>query len=186
MKTLTEYINESILDVDDLIANNDKFINDWIRNNCSVISPYTIKNGIVDVNGGVVVNNNVESIDIKFGRVKGQFNLSMSPFLTSLEGCPDYVGGDFVCDWNKRLTSLKGAPKEVGGSFNCDWCRGLTTLEGSPEKVGTNFSCNNCKSLTSLKGAPKEVGRDFECRGCDQLKNYRHKPKTIKGKFYKD
>ncbi len=37
--------------------------------------------------------------------------------LTSLEGAPKEVGGDFVCSKNK-LTSLEGAPKEVGGVTN--------------------------------------------------------------------
>ena len=38
--------------------------------------------------------------------------------LTSLEGCPQQVGGWFYCD-NNQLTSLEGCPQEVGGGFDC-------------------------------------------------------------------
>jgi len=36
--------------------------------------------------------------------------------LTSLKGCPLYVGGHFNCGWN-QLMSLKGCPIYVGGNF---------------------------------------------------------------------
>jgi hypothetical protein len=38
--------------------------------------------------------------------------------LTSLEGAPQYVVGDFYCH-NNHLTTLKGAPQYVGGHFYC-------------------------------------------------------------------
>ncbi len=42
--------------------------------------------------------------------------------LSSLEGCPKVIGGDFYCN-NNKLTSLDGCPEEVGrdnhGSFDC-------------------------------------------------------------------
>ena len=78
--------------------------------------------------------------------------------LTSLEGAPKEVGGDFSCNSN-NLTSLEGAPKEVGGSFSCN-SNNLTSLKGAPKEVGGSFSCYSNR-LTSLEGAPKEVGGDF-------------------------
>lgn len=38
--------------------------------------------------------------------------------VTSLQGCPQSVGGDFGCNHN-QLTSLQGAPQSVGGDFDC-------------------------------------------------------------------
>jgi hypothetical protein len=46
--------------------------------------------------------------------------------LTSLKGCPAYVGGGFYCYFNK-LTSLDGCPIYVGGSFYC--CYNKVKLE---------------------------------------------------------
>jgi hypothetical protein len=48
--------------------------------------------------------------------------------LTSLEGAPKEVGGNFYCP-NNQLTSLEGAPKEVGGSFWCYNNRKQFTIE---------------------------------------------------------
>ena len=93
------------------------------------------------------------------------FNCIDCEFLTSLEGAPKKVGGDFKV-WAPSLTSLEGAPKEVGGDFSCVWCGSLTSLEGAPEKVNGKFNCSMCSDLTSLEGAPKEVGSDFDCRDC--------------------
>ena len=39
--------------------------------------------------------------------------------LTTLEGAPESVGGDFYCDSN-MLTTLKGAPEKIVGNFSCD------------------------------------------------------------------
>jgi hypothetical protein len=54
---------------------------------------------------------------IMFNIVTGFFSCS-SNLLTSLEGCPKYVGGSFYCDGNE-LTSLEGCPLDVQGSFYC-------------------------------------------------------------------
>jgi hypothetical protein len=39
--------------------------------------------------------------------------------LTSLDGCPIYVGGRFWCR-NNKLTSLKYCPTYIGRNFYCD------------------------------------------------------------------
>ena len=85
---------------------------------------------------------------------KGYFDCSNNQ-LTTLEGAPKEVGGDFYCFHNPGLTSLEGAPKEVCGGFSCSNNQ-LTTLEGAPKEVGGYFDCSNNPGLTSLKGAPKE------------------------------
>lgn len=101
--------------------------------------------------------------------------------LTSLEGAPKSVGGNFYCSHNKlknlvggpefvvedyvcremSLTSLKGAPAEIGGKFSC-YANTLTTLEGGPTTVGDGFYCFENK-LRSLKGCPEWVGDKFSC-----------------------
>ena len=106
--------------------------------------------------------------------------------LTSLEGCPDYVRGDFSCNYCDNLTSLKGAPREVSGTFTCMWCKNLTSLDGAPEKVGGDFYCKYCDNLISLEGASKEVGRRFDCRYCDSLTSLKGAPEKVGEIFYCD
>ena len=82
--------------------------------------------------------------------VKGDFWCHENK-LTSLEGCPAFIGKSFCCS-NNQLTSLKGAPVTVNGSFACAENQ-LTSLEGAPSSVGTGLFCND-NQLTSLAGAP--------------------------------
>jgi len=113
--------------------------------------------GTKDIN---VSNKKLTSLEGAPEKVKGNFDCNGNK-LTSLEGSPEEVGGGFWCSYN-NLTSLEGASEEVGGNFNCSYNK-LTSLEGSPEKVGVNFYCSYNK-LTSLEGSPKEVGGDFWCK----------------------
>jgi hypothetical protein len=53
---------------------------------------------------------------IQFGKIYGSFYISNN-FLTSLRGCPYYVGHHFSCGNNPNLKSLKYAPKYVGTSI---------------------------------------------------------------------
>lgn len=55
---------------------------------------------------------------IQFNKIRGTFTVDDCN-LTTLRGCPKYVGGDFECT-NNKLTSLEYAPKYVGGSFSCE------------------------------------------------------------------
>ena len=107
------------------------------------IENYTINpDGSIDVNGGMNLNFNGRKLDrlpLKFGRVNGNFYCSHNK-LTTLEGCPSYVGRYFSCSHN-QLTSLEGGPKEVGSGFSCNNNK-LTTLKGGPKEVGVNFDCS--------------------------------------------
>jgi len=82
--------------------------------------------------------------------------------LTSLEGAPKVVKGNFNCSYNTKLTSLKGSPDKVDGHFEC-YSTSITSLKGSPDNVDCNFNCSNTK-LTSLEGAPNTIGGNFWCR----------------------
>lgn len=75
--------------------------------------------------------------------------------LTSLEGAPKSVSGDFYCHGN-QLKSLKYSPESVGGNFACHRNQ-LTTLEGSPKSVGVYLDCSD-NQLTTLDGAPESIG----------------------------
>jgi hypothetical protein len=51
-----------------------------------------------------------------FGTVAGYFWCDGMK-LTTLEGCPEHIGGDFDCSDNGTLMSLEGCPKEVGKNW---------------------------------------------------------------------
>jgi hypothetical protein len=104
---------------------------------------YNIKKYSINPDGSVDVDGNVDldgktftELPIKFNKVTGHFYCSNCN-LTTLIGCPNYVG-----DW-----------------FNCS-DNNLTNLDGCPNYVGNNFICVNNK-LTSLEGCPKEIGGGF-------------------------
>jgi len=108
-----------------------------------------------------VENKGIDHIPIQFKEVKGDFACCYNN-LTTLKGCPGYVGGDFSCSGN-LLTSLEGGPKKVGGYFSCAE-NNITSLEGGPEIVGWSYNCMHNK-LTTLKGYPKVLGGTIKCGG---------------------
>ena len=67
----------------------------------------TIINDMLDKNG---------RLKIKLKEVTGYFLCSRTN-ITSLEGAPETVGGNFWCTNNPKLTSLEGAPETVGWDF---------------------------------------------------------------------
>ena len=100
--------------------------------------------------------------------------------LTSLEGAPIRVYGNFICS-NNKLTSLKHAPILVELTFDC--CGNLlTSLEGGPvEGIQENYACIN-NQLTTLKGAPEKVGGGFYCSS-NKLTSLKYCPKIIEQDF---
>ncbi|MBR5298533.1 MAG: hypothetical protein IKU29_11810 [Parabacteroides sp.] len=117
----------SILDVDNLIEDDSIHIQKWLNENCKIYGTYTIKDNIVDVDGSVGLDFDVQSIDVQFG----------------------VVTRNFVCSHCKYLTSLKGCPREVGGTFDCSYCIALHTIDFLPEKVGkmTNMKGNQIYNI---------------------------------------
>ena len=108
----------------------------------------------VNGKGEVTVSKNLDFEDNSFERFPVQF--------ASLKG-------DFDCSDCPELTSLEGAPSHVGGYFDCSNCAGLVSLEGTPAHVGGDFRCENCPKLASLEGAPEHVGGYFYCGNCPEL-----------------
>lgn len=80
------------------------------------ISNYSINDdGTIDVNGDVEFDDDDDVLDripLRFNRVSGSF-ICYNNKLTSLEGCPKYVGSNFDCGYNE-LTTLKFCPTYVG------------------------------------------------------------------------
>ena len=108
------------------------------------VANYTINDDFtIDVNKTVILQHrDLKEFPsfIKFGKIEEFFSCSHNR-LTSLEGAPKSVKGDFYC-YENQLTSLEGAPKSVRGCFDCSDNQ-LTSLEGSPESVGGTFYCQN-------------------------------------------
>lgn len=83
--------------------------------------------------------------------VETNYDVSKNNELTSLEGSPKTVGGDFNFN-STKVTSLIGGPEEVGGNFDGDFTP-LVNLVGSPRIVGGMLKLSET-DLTSLEGLP--------------------------------
>jgi hypothetical protein len=85
------------------------------------IKNYTINpDGSIDVNGSVNLwYNELTELPLIFNRVTGDFRCSNNR-LTSLKGCPIWIGGYFSCA-NNRLPSLEFSPDYVGDFFSCEY-----------------------------------------------------------------
>jgi hypothetical protein len=112
-----------------------------------ICKKYNIKNYTINDDGSIDVNGSVDlswykliELPLNFNRVTGYFSCS-SNNLTSLKGCPRWIGGWFSCNSN-RLTSLEFSPDYVGGSFDCIWNK--LTDNYCDTEIGGNF-------YTSLK-----------------------------------
>jgi hypothetical protein len=83
------------------------------------IENYTINDdGSIDVNGDVSLSyDGLTELPLRFNRVTGSFSCFDNK-LTTLKGCPRWVGDWFSCGSNK-LTSLEFSPEYVGNDFFC-------------------------------------------------------------------
>lgn len=74
--------------------------------------------GTVDVKGDVcIIDYPYSKLPVKFNKVTGDFTCGDN-HLTTLEGCPEFVGGYFNCCRN-LLSSVDFAPKKVNDNFYC-------------------------------------------------------------------
>lgn len=145
------------------------------------IENYTINDDLtVDVDSEVTIIDDLTTLPVKFNRVSGYFGTGT--YLESLEGCPNYVDGDFNCS-GSQIVTLIGAPSVVEGTMLCYDCVELISLEGAPKRVGKNLNLMLCKSLRSLKGAPEYVGGNFSCRECTALETLEGGPIEVGGFF---
>ncbi len=112
----------------------------------------------------------LKEIPFQFYHVDGIFSCSHNQ-LTSLKGCPQYVGNGFSCNYN-QLTSLKGCPQYVGNIFFCDNNQ-LTSLEYGPQVIEGYFYCQY-NHLTSLEYFPEIVKQGFYLDFNTQLLKYKN------------
>jgi hypothetical protein len=120
----------------------------------AICRKHGIENYVINSDLSISVEGNVElyvkgltKLPVKFKEVSGDFWCGGNNFwvymndLTSLEGCPERVGGHFGCS-NNNLTSLEGCPKYIGGDFNC-YNNNIYTFEGIPDytHIGGYFYC---------------------------------------------
>lgn len=174
MKTLNQYIKESLLDDEDsLINDNSVLIKNFLEDNYKIQGSYIIKNNVVNIYGNIFVYN--DGLDyltnnlFTFGIINGAFDCSGSDIL-SLHGGPTYVKKMFNCCYCDNLINLDGSPKEVG-AMTCSNCRSLKSLCGAPEKINGNFSCTKCHNLSSLDGMPKYIDGSFSFENCPKIKD---------------
>ena len=131
--------------------------------------------GLVDIDGTLNLRGlELGSIPIKFGKVKGNCDLS-STQLTRLSGAPQEVTGNFLCVGNK-LTSLEGGPVRVGGNYDASSNPGLVSLTGAPETLGGALLLMGSK-LKSLEGCPRQV-QSLDVSGCG-LKSLKGGPEKV-------
>jgi len=133
----------------------------------AICEKYNIKNYIINEDGSIDVDGNVNLYDKKLKVLPLNFRK---------------VSGDFYCNYN-QLISLEGAPHTIGENFDCNNNQ-LTTLEGAPQRVGGGFDCGY-NQLTSLEGVPQRVGKYFSC-GNNKLKNIDYLPKYYKELYIGD
>jgi hypothetical protein len=120
---------------------------------------WDLKDGKVNVIGDVYPNSvDNDTLQIQFGRVTGSFYLSGSKY-SSLIGSPDWLGGSFYASGISTLTSLEGCPKTVMGNFDIGVTR-VVTLEHSPLIVHGWYNASNCNFLESIIGV-KKIGDMF-------------------------
>ena len=84
-----------------------------------ICEKYNIKNYTINDDGSIDVDGDVDlwgksltELPLTFNKVSGYFDCGRNG-LTSLKGCPKWVGRGFYCS-NNRLTSLEFSPDYVG------------------------------------------------------------------------
>lgn len=93
-----------------------------------------------DVDFGCDINiTRIEELTFKIDKVIGDFNASALNLKDGdMKYFPEYVGGDFDISSNS-LTSLEGCPKEVIGNFYAADSDELKSLECLPKHIGGNL-----------------------------------------------
>lgn len=115
----------------------------------------------VDVDGDVNLSDKgLQSIDVVFRTVAGDFDLSENDQLESLKNAPLTVKGYFSVAGACALKSLEGAPQLVEG--NCYLNRtSFTSLHGAPQTVNGHLNLSET-DITSFEGMPAHVGGNIK------------------------
>lgn len=111
--------------------------------------------GSFDLKCSIDITRNIRKLDrlpVKFNIVDGSFKC-IEVGLTSLEGMPRHVYGDYDIGYN-NLTSLEGGPEFVSKTCSVIGNK-IVDLKGAPKMAG-HFYVTETKTLTSLKGVPEK------------------------------
>lgn len=143
MKNLTEYLEESLLDIEDTVDTEVDFVKEiknFIKSKFKAVGVSVSKKPdedgkyVVNAKSAEVKTSDLDSLTngyFKWGAIATDFHCDHSN-ITTLEGGPSAVGRIFNCSFCKNLKSLKGAPKVVGGKF---YCRRMNFTEEDVRKV---------------------------------------------------
>lgn len=106
--------------------------------------------GSVDADGNIVIF--LPHIPVKFNIVTGNFRVSS--ITTSLINSPRFVGGNFWCSFSD-ITTLEGCPIEVGGDFTASGCHQLTDIKHMPREIGGMVRFVGCSNIDYINRAPE-------------------------------
>lgn len=166
-----------------IISSNHLVIIDGLCRDYNIENYNINSDGTVDVDGSVeIFMHQGHELPIKFRYVSGNFCIR-STLITSLDGCPKEVGGNFVCFDNHNLESLVGCPEKVGGNFKCS-SNSLTSLVGCPSVINGNFICRK-NNISNMNGCPSVIRGDFDLLDNPLVTLYNF-PSAISDEFYFD
>lgn len=99
--------------------------------------------------------------------------------VTSLEGAPLEIRGNFICS-ETEITSLKYAPATIRGNLYAGRSN-LKTLQDMPTDITGSIYLNG-NNIASLKGAPYIANGLFDCSD-NKLTSLEGAPKLVQGSF---
>ena len=118
-------------------------------------------------------------LPVKFGSISGDLTVSNNT-LQTLEGCPEFVPGNFRCS-NTQIKSLHGGPRKVGSSGS-SWYEAmfwpkwpLHSLEGLAEEIHGRVYVSYTPRLPLLRLClTRKVSVTFTDLASDQIDNNPH------------
>lgn len=126
----------------------------------------------------ILSNNNLSTLEGCPEVVLGDFFVNKNPTPLLLLGFPKQVGTDKI-DSNidlshSRISGLKYLPRATNGSLILTNC-GLDSLEDCPQTIGRDFEIVSNVLLNTLQGGPTSVGGTMRCNDC-ALTDFIHAP----------
>jgi len=111
---------------------------------------------------------------------EGDLNLSLNK-LTTLEGCPQRIYGDFSVTGNTENLFLLGFPEEVKGNIDLT-STNVKGLKYLPRTIIKDLLMSGC-SLTDLNGCPEIVNGNFDVSVNHDLLSLENGPSSVVGTY---
>ncbi len=155
---------------------------------------------IARINGYVNLSEyTMDELPFEMSSVSGYFDAERCG-LTTLKGCPDWVGDVFNCNHN-RLDTLSYGPSTVQGGFSAAYNQltdlsfmptqilywidvsenQISSLHGVPDKINGDFNVSFNK-IDSFRFGPTEVSEDYDIHD-NELSSFDHAPNHVGGAF---